>query len=456
MTNSTDYGISGTLTERIKNALELNLKTQIKKIVPNLHPADQADLIGCLNKNERIELIKILGSQLDPEVLLELEGDLRNDIILYLEREDLINILSKLDVDDVVYILEDIEDNDFIKGIMEERKLISKKELIEESLSYPEDSIGRLMGPTEYTAVPKDWTVEEVIKYMQKNRSLTGEFSEIVVVDEYYRPVSTVSAGQILKSESHKKISRIMRDVEDLKILRCDMNQEEASLLFKKYDLSSAPVVNDNGVLIGMIYLPDIIDVIEEESKEDLLLMGNVSEDDTHSGVLRSAKNRFPWLVITILATSISSAVISCFSGTVEKLVVLSALMPLASGIGGIAGTQTLTVMVRNLAGRKFNNMNIGKVICKETFTGLLNGIGIGVIGGIGVYIWKHNFMLAFIFFLTLVFVLVLGGFIASIVPLILNKLKFDPAVSSGSFITTTIDSLTFLLILQLATVLLL
>lgn len=456
MEKSINYGISGSLTERIKNALELNLKTQIKKIVPDLHPADQADLIGCLNKNERIELIDILGSQFDPEVLLELQDDLRNEIILLIQRDNLVNILSKLNVDDVVYILEGMEDTDFVKEIIEETKLKSKKELIEESLSYPEDSVGRLIGSKEYTAVPKDWTVEEVIKYMQKNRSLTGEFSEIVVVDEYYRPVSTISAGQILRSESNKKISRIMRDVEDLKILRCDMNQEEAALLFNKYNLRSAPVVNDNGVLVGMLYLADMVDIMQEESGEDLLLMGNVSEDDTYSNIFKSAKNRFPWLVITILATSISSAVISCFSGTVEKLVVLSALMPLASGIGGIAGTQTLTVMVRNLAGRKFNNMSIGKVICKETFTGLLNGLGIGLIGGAGVYIWKHNFMLAFIFFLTLVFVLVLGGFIASIVPLILNKLKFDPAVSSGSFITTTIDSLTFLLILQLATVLLL
>lgn len=455
MEKNINYGISSNLTERIKNALELNLKTQIKKIIPNLHPADQADLIGCLSKNERLELINILGSQLDPETLLELQEDLRNEIISIIKREDLVNILSNLSVDNVVYILEDIEDKEFIKEIMEETKLSSKKELIEESLSYPEDTVGRLIGSKEYTAVPKDWTIEEVIKYMQKNRSLTGELSEIVVVDEYYRPVSTISAGQIIKSESNKKISTVMRDVEDLKILRCDMNQEEAVLLFNKYDLHSAPVVNDSGVLIGMLYLVDIVDVMEEESNEDLLLMGNVSEDDTYSNIFKSSKNRFPWLIITILTTSISSAIITYFSTTIEKFVILSALMPLAAGIGGISSTQALTVMVRNIAGHKLNNLNIKKVILKEMFIGTLNGICIGVVGAIGIYIWKQDLVLSIIFMLTLTFTLTWGGFVASVVPLILNKLKFDPAVSSGAFITTTVDSLSSFLILKLVTVLL-
>lgn len=450
-----NYGISETLLERIRTALELNLKTQIRKIIPSLHPADQSDLICNLDKEERKQLVESLGNKFDPEVLLELQEDVRNEVISYIKKDDLVNILSKLDVDDVVYILEDIEDEEFVKEIIEETKLNSKRESIEESLSYPEDSVGRLIGSKEYTAVPKDWTVEEVVKYIQKNRSLTGEFSEIAVVDEYYRPVSTVSAGQILKAEPDRKIYSIMRDVEDLKILRCDMKQEEAALLFNKYNLSSAPVVNDNGVLIGMLYIADIIDIMEEETSEDLLLMGNVSEDDMYSNVFQSAKKRFPWLIITILTTSIGSLVIDCFSGTIEKVVVLSALMPLASGIGGISSTQTLTVMIRNIASKKINKTNIFKTIGKETFTGLINGMGIGLVGAIGVYVWKQDLMLAFVFFATLVFILFMGGFMASIVPLILNKLKFDPAVSSGSFITTTIDTLSFLLILKLASLLL-
>lgn len=447
-----NYGISDSLTERIKNALELNLKTQIKKIVPNLHPADQADLISSLNKNERKEIVSILGKDLDPEILLELQEELRNEIIINLDKDDLVNILSKLPVDDVVSILEDIGNNDLVKNIIEETKLNSKKERIEESLSYPEDSVGRLIGSKEYTVVLKDWTVEEVIKYIQKNRSLTGEFSEIVVVDEYYRPVSTISAGQILRSEPNKKIFSVMRDVEDLKILRCSMNQEDAAILFSKYNLQSAPVVNDNGVLVGLLYLSDIVDIMNEESKEDLLLMGNVSEDDTYSNIIKSSKNRFPWLIITIMTTSISSTIITHFSGTIEKYVILSALLPLSAGIGGISATQTLTVMVRNISSQKLSNLSLKKVILKEVFVGTLNGILIGAVGALGIYIWKHDFMLSSIFFMALIIVLTWGGFVAAIVPFILHKLKFDPAVSSGSFITTTVDSLSSLVILKLAT----
>ncbi len=451
MDKNTEYGLSGILLKKIKNTLDLNLKTQTKNIVSNLHPADQADLIYNLNKEQRIKLINIFRNQLDPEILIELQENVRNDIILLIDKEDLKTILSKLDVDDVVCILGDLHKQEFVKEIIEGINQNSKRELIEEYLSYPEDTVGRILGSNEYIAVPQDWTIEEVIKYMQKNRSLTNELSEIVIVDDYYRPVSTASIIQLLKNEPNKKMFQIMRNTDELRILRSEMKQEEAAILFNKYNLFSAPVVNDNGVLIGVLYLNDIIDIINEEAEEDLLLMGNLSEDDTYSNIFKAARKRFPWLIVTILTTTIGSSVINSFSSTVEKIVCLAALMPLIAGIGGIASTQTLTVIVRNIASGKLKNRNNKKIVLKEAFTGLVNGIGIGLFGGLGVFIWQKNLMLSFIFFITLTFVLFLGGLMASIIPIILDKLKFDPAVSSGSFITTTVDSLSFLLILKLA-----
>ncbi len=453
MDKNTDYGLSGILLEKIKNTLDCNLQTQTKKIVASLHPADQADLICNLNKEQKIKLINIFGDQLDPETLIELQENIRNEVILLINKNDLKVILSKLDVDDVVYILGDLHKQDFVKEIIEGINQNSKRELIEEYLSYPEDTIGRILGSNEYIAVPKDWTIEEVIKYVQKNRSLTGELSEMVIVDDYYRPVSTVSVGQLLKNDFGKKMFQIMRNTDELRILKSDMKQEDAVILFNKYNLFSAPVVNDNGVLIGVLYLNDIIDIMDEEAKEDLLLMGNLTEDDIDSNIFKATIKRFPWLVITILTTSIGSGVINLFASTVERVVCLAALMPLIAGVGGIASTQTLTVMVRNIASGKLKNRNNKKIIFKEAFTGLLNGAGIGIFGGIGVYIWQKNLILSFIFFVTLIFVLFLGGLMASIIPIILDKLKFDPAVSSGSFITTTVDSLSFLLILKLASI---
>ena len=220
---------------------------------------------------------------------------------------------------------------------------------------------------------------------MQKNRSLTNELSEIVIVDDYYRPVSTASIIQLLKNEPNKKMFQIMRNTDELRILRSEMKQEEAAILFNKYNLFSAPVVNDNGVLIGVLYLNDIIDIINEEAEEDLLLMGNLSEDDTYSNIFKAARKRFPWLIVTILTTTIGSSVINSFSSTVEKIVCLAALMPLIAGIGGIASTQTLTVIVRNIASGKLKNRNNKKIVLKEAFTGLVNGIGIGLFGGLGI-----------------------------------------------------------------------
>ena len=451
--NKEVYGISNSLLERIRNAIDMNLKTQIRKIVPNLHPADQADLIEILNHDERKKLVEILKDQLDAEAILELSEDVRNEIIKSYSNEDLANIFGKLDVDDIVEILQGIEDEETVQDVINKIKSKSTRELIEESLSYPEGSVGRLMAPLEFAAVPKDWTVEEFIKYSQKNKALTGKFSEIVVVDDYYRPVSTISAGQILIASQDKKISEVMRDPDDLKILRADMTQEDAANLFIKYDLRSAPVVNDNGVLVGMIYLFDIIDVVEKESTEDLMLMGNVSEDDMHSTIFSTIKKRLPWLFMTILTTSIGTFIIDAFGDTVEKMVILAALLPLLAGVGGVCSSQTLTVMIRNLAGHNITKSNYKKVIFKEFCTGLLNGIVLGIFSLIAIFLWQKNLQLAIIFGCTVAIVLSLSSTIASIVPITIDKLGLDPAAASSSFTTTTIDTLSFLTLLKLASI---
>jgi len=453
--NNYGYGVNSSLIERIQNAIELGLKTQVRKLVPDLHPADQADLIYNLTSEQRKNLIQILENNLEPEVLVELEGSVRSEIVKYLNKNTLAEILSRIDTDDAVDIIEDLKD-DLTQETLESIKSNKKREEIEEALSYKEDSVGRLMMPKKYVAIPKDWNVGDVIKYMRRNQNLPKDFSDIVVVDEYYRPVSITSVGQILQSEKTKTIAQLMSDPDEMKILRAEMDQSEAALLFTKYNLKLAPVVNDNGVLSGVISLVDIIDVINEEAEEDMLLMGNVKNDDVHLGFFKAALGRFPWLVTTVLSTAVGSMVINAFSGTIEKIVALAVLMPVISGLGGVAGTQTLTVLVRNLATQEVNKRNALKIIFKEIFMGLLNGLFIASLGGIAVYIWNRSLSLSLIFGATIMFILVISGFIGSTVPLIVTKLKLDPAVTSGAFITTTIDILSFLLFLKLATTFLL
>ena len=447
-----NYGITKGLVERIQNALDMNLKTQIKKIFSSLHPADQAELVYNLDKDDRKKLIGILKRNIDPELLVELEGDVRHEIINYLDKDTLANLLAKLDTDDVVDILENFED-DLTHDTIEAIKSSEKREDIEEALSYPEDSVGRIMDQDNFIAIPKDWEVSELIKYLRKNRNVPQEFSNIVVVDEYFRPVSTASIGSVLKADSKVKISEIMRDPEDLKIVNADMDQSEAANLFIKYDLKFMPVINHNGILVGIINSNDIMHVINEETKEDMMLMANVNSDDgIHTTIFDSVKRRLPWLIGTILTASISTIVINYFSLTIQKFVVLSAIMPLIANLSGVSGTQTLTILVRNIANNETTKTGVLKIIAKETFVGFLNGLFLAIIASSALYLWKGDIKLCAIFAITIITLQTMSCLIGSSVPLIISKLKLDPAVGSGTFITAALDTLSSLILLGMAT----
>lgn len=447
------YGITKGLVERIQNALDMNLKTQIKKIFSSLHPADQAELIYSLSSDEREKLIGLLKGNIDAALLVELEGDVRDEVINYLDKNILANLLTKLDTDDAVDILENFED-ELTRDTIESIKSSEKREDIEEALSYPEDSVGRIMDQDKFIAVPKDWNVSELIKYLRKNRNVPQEFSNIVVVDEYFRPVSTASIGSVLKADSKTQISDIMRDPEDLKIVNANMDQSEAANLFIKYDLKFMPVINHNGILAGIINSNDIMHVINEETKEDMMLMANVNVDDTiHASIFDSVKRRLPWLVGTILTASISTIVINHFSSTIQQFVILSAIMPLIANLSGVSGTQTLTILVRNIASNETTKTGLLKIIGKETLVGFLDGLFLSLIASLILYFWKGDIRLSIIFGITIIALQTMSCLIGSSVPLIINKLKLDPAVGSGTFITATLDTLSSLILLGMAAV---
>ncbi|HSQ97220.1 MAG TPA: magnesium transporter [Rickettsiales bacterium] len=448
-----NYGITKGLVERIQNAIEMNLKTQVKKIFSSLHPADQAELVHNLDKDERKKLVEILNDKLDPSLLVELEGNVRKEIIGYLDKNILANLIAKLDTDDVVEVLEDCEE-DLTKETIDAIKSSEKREDIEEALSYPEDSVGRIMDQNNFIAVPKDWDVNEIIKYLRKNRNVPQEFGNVVIVDEYFRPVSTASIGSILKNEGKTLVSEIMRDPENLKMINADIDQSDAANLFIKYDLKFVPVVNHNGILIGVLNSNDIIHVINEETKEDMMLMGNVNSDDTiYTTTLNSTKKRLPWLLGSVLTGSMSMLVINHFSPTIEQFVILSAIMPLAANLSGVSGTQTLSILIRNISSNELEKIGITRIIFKQMLVGLLDGICLAIIVSTVLYFWKHNLKLSIIFGTAIVVLQILSCLIGTSVPLIIKKLNLDPAVGSGTFITALLDTSTSLLLLGMATI---
>jgi len=446
-----EYGVSKDLRHRILNAIELNLRSQIRKLFPELHPADQADFIYNIGPDQRRKLIQLLSNKFDPEVLVYLEGEIQEEIINLMNDDDLAEAVSNLSTDDAIDVIDELE-KEGQKKILNAIKSNKKKEEIEEGLSYQEDSVGRLMMHKNYLAVPQNWNIGELIRYIRSKKNLPKDFDDLIVVDDNFRPVSQVSISQIIRHTDIKPISEIMDSPEELKILKTSTDRQEAARLFTKYNLNSAPVVDDAGVLVGVILLSDIIDVIDEEAEEDILHLGNVSDADVYSNVLNAAKSRFPWLVGGVLTTSVGSMVIDTFSETIEKVIALAVLMPIIAGVSGIAGNQTLTVLVRNLATKEVNSKNYLKVIIKEIAMGVLNGIMIGICCGSAAFLWQHNVYLSIVFGITLMFTITTAGLIGTTVPLILNKMKLDPAITSGAFITTTLDGLSFLVFLALAT----
>jgi magnesium transporter len=447
-----EYGVSKDLRHRIINAIELNLRSQIRKLFPDLHPADQADFMYNIGPDQRRKLVGLLGNKFDPEVLVHLEGEIQEEIINLMDDDDLVDAVSSLSTDDAIDVIDELE-KDGQKKILNAIKSSKKREEIEEGLSYPEDSVGRLMMHKNYIAVPQDWKVGEFIKYIRNKRNLPKDFDDLIVVDDNFRPVSKVSVSQLIRYQDSKPIEEVMDSPEELKVLKTLTDKQEAAMLFTKYDITSAPVVDDVGVLVGVILLTDIVDVIEEEAEEDILHLGNVSDADVYSNVLSATKSRFPWLMASLLTTAVGSLVIGMFAETVDQVVALAILMPIIAGLGGIAGNQTLTVLVRNLATKEVHSKNCFKVIIKEILMGSLNGVMIGVSAGCAVFLWKHDILLSLVFGSTLVFTITSAGLVGTIVPLFLTKLKLDPAITSSAFITTTLDALSFLVFLGMATI---
>ena len=448
-----NYGITRSLVERIKNALEMNLKTQIRKIFSSLHPADQAELVYSLDSDEREKLVGILGDKLEPLLLVEVEGNVRREIISYLDKDTLVNLLAGLDTDEAVEVLEDCEE-DLTQETIDAIKSSEKREDIEEALSYPEDSVGRIMNQSNFIAVPKDWDVNEIIKYLRKNKNVPQEFGNIIVVDEYFRPVSFASIGSILKADGKTLISEVMRNPEDLKIINADVDQSDAANLFIKYDLKFVPVVNHNGILVGILNSNDIIHVINEETKEDMMLMGNVDSNDTiHASVWNSTKRRLPWLLGSIITGSMSMLVINYFAPTIQQFVILSAIMPLAANLSGVSGTQTLSILIRNISSNELEKVGASKVILKQMLVGFFDGLCLSIIAATVLFLWKNNIKLSLIFGTAIIVLQILSCLIGTSVPIIIKKLKLDPAVGSGTFITALLDTTTSLLLLGMATI---
>ncbi|MCB1390817.1 MAG: magnesium transporter [Rhodobacteraceae bacterium] len=418
-----------------------------------LHPADISDLLEQISSQERKALLSLYPEGIDGDVLSELDEGLREEIIESMPREALAEAVRELDTDDVVDILEDLEDHDqaFILESLEK----DDRAAVESSLAWPENSAGRLMQ-SETVTVPQDWTVGQTIDHLRSADWLPDQFYHVILVDERHRPTGYATLGRVLAAKRDVALTRILED--SFMTVEATEDEAEVAYMFNKYHLISTPVIDGSGRLVGVITIDDAMYVLDEEHEEDMLRMAGVGDESSLTdGVWETVRQRFPWLAVNLVTANIAAAVIGLFEGTIAVLVALAALMPIVASMGGNAGTQSLTVAVRALATRDLTDANAARVVRRELLVGLINGLGFAlVMGGVAWALYGRDPWLGAVIGAALVINLVIAALAGVLVPLVLNRLKLDPALASGTFVTTVTDVVGFFAFLGLATLVLL
>ncbi len=442
------YGISSELVRSVAEALEEGRPAEARDLTAELHEADLADLLENLDRDERPQLIKALGGDFDLEVLTYLDDSVREEVVEALEPKHIASSLSDLNSDDAVDIIEDLDEE------AQQRVLAAlpqaERVVLEESLSFPEDSAGRIMQ-RELLAVPSSWTVGETIDYMRASKDLPDDFYDLYIVDPKHQPIGFVPLSRAMRTRRPVLLTDIMN--EDMRTIPIHMDQEEVAYVFRQYGLVSAPVVDDAGRLVGVVTVDDVVHIIDEEAEEDLLKLAGVQETDLYSAVLDTTKSRFTWLLVNLFTAVAASLVIGLFEGTLQQIVALAVLMPIVASMGGNAGTQTLTVAVRAIAMRDLSSGNALRFVGKEMLVGLANGLMFAVVAGAVAWYWFDTPMIGVIIGVAMVINLVVAALSGALVPLGLEKVGVDPAVASSVVLTTVTDVIGFFAFLGLATV---
>jgi len=431
----------------VLDAVESGDAEGARALVEPLHPADIADLFELTPADCRAALASAITDLLDGDVFAEMNDYVREDLIDSLSASQVADIASELDTDDAVAIIEDMEPAD-------QREVLraldpDDRAAIEEALSYPEESAGRLMQ-RELIAVPEHWRVGDVLDYLRTHDALTTDFWEIFVVDPAHKPIGTVALSWILRTPRGIAISDVMQREQTL--IPVDMDQEEVALRFQKYALISAAVTDTGGRLVGMITVDDIVHIISEEASEDILRLSGAGDGDINEPILLTVRTRITWLVVNLGTAMIAASVVGAFQGQIARFALLAVLMPIVSGMGGNAGTQTLAVVVRALATNQLTSSNTARMILREFRIAAANGAMLGVLVGTGTYLAFGNVGLAIVIAMAMVINNLIAGLAGVLVPVSLERAGVDPAVSSAVFVTTMTDVMGFLSFLGLAT----
>ncbi len=445
------YALDRKAVAAILYAVDTGDAEDLRQRMEPLHAADIADLLEQINAYDRGRLLRLYGREIDGEILSELDETLREEVISVLSPETLAEAVREMDSDDVVDLLEDLEDHqqEAILGHLEEPDRVA----VQQSLTYPEYSAGRLMQ-REVVLAPEHWTVGEAIDYLRGEDDLPEQFYHVILVDPRHKPVANVTLGKIMGSPRTTPLKEITEDV--FQVIPATQYEGDVAYAFNQYHLISAPVVDEDGRLVGMITIDDAMAVLDEEHEEDILRLAGVGEGSLSDRVISTTKRRFPWLAVNLVTAVLASLVIAQFEDAIATVVALAVLMPIVASMGGNAGTQSLTVAVRAIATKDLTGANVWRVIRRECLVGLVNGVIFAVVMGIVGLVWFGSPALGYVIAAAMVINLVVAGFAGTVIPVILDRIGVDPALASGAFVTTVTDVVGFFAFLGLAAAVLL
>jgi magnesium transporter len=438
--------------DRLSEALDSGVQSQVKKLLNSLNGAEIGDLLESLPQARRQAVWDLVKLDLDGDVLVEVNDEVRAGLIRDTSLDDLVQAMSDLDIDDLADILNDLPD----AVITEVLRALDRqdRERLEQVLSYPEDSAGGLMNPDVVTVRP-DVSVDVVLRYLRLRGELPEVFDQLFVVDRAGKYLGQLKLADVLTTEPSSQVIDLIDTTTDA--IPVDMPARQVAIEFEHDDLVSAPVTDENGLLLGRITIDDVVDVIREEGEHMVLTAAGLDEeDDMFAPVLQSARRRWVWLGVNLITALMASIVLYAFEPTIDQLVELAVLFPIVMSMGGIAGTQTLTLMIRGMATGQVSARNSMAILRKELAVGILNGVVFSIIIAAIAFLWYGKPYLGLVMALAIIANLVAGALAGALIPLALRRMSIDPALAGGVVLTTITDVIGIFAFIGLASYILL
>ena len=438
--------------DHLSAALDSGTQFQVRHLLKNLSASEIGDLLESLPPTKRLAVWEMTDPELEGDVLVEVNDEVRTTLIRGTSTEDLVAAVDDLDLDDLADILDDLPD----AVISEVLRSMDRqdRERLAQVLSYPEDSAGGLMDPDVVTIRP-DVTLDVVLRYLRVRGELPEVFDLLFVIDRKGRYLGSLKLSDLLTQELSKTVGELMDT--SARTIPVDMHERQVAMEFEHHDLVTAPVINDEHHLLGRITVDDVVDVIRDEAEHTVLTMAGLDEeDDMFAPVVQSARRRWVWLGVNLVTALLAAVVLYAFEPTLDQIVATAVLFPIVMSMGGIAGTQTLTLMVRGMATGQISAGNTKALLRKELAVGLLNGAVFSIVVAAIAMLWYQDIPLGLVMAAAILLNLVAGALAGALIPGVLKRMSIDPALAGGVVLTTVTDVIGILAFIGLATFLLL